>query len=471
MCGIAGIHSQNNVASDLFDCLVHLQHRGQDAAGIMTYDDTHMHKAKGMGLARDVFNEKKMSELQGKVGVAHNRYPTHGGFGHGEIQPFWTNVPYGIALAHNGNITNYSDLVNLISEKDKRYLNTSSDTEVLMNLFADQLHSAKKVNSEEEFFNLLCKSIEYIYENVKGSYSIVGMIVGKGLIAFRDPQGIRPLVYGKRTSKKGSDYIFASENSMFYSLEFEPKGNVLPGELYYISESGKKFKRRIKKVSFNPCVFEYVYFSRPDSNLNDVSVYRSRLRMGQNLARSWKNKFPDIEPDIIIPAPSTANTAALSFAAGIGAYITFINSEKLDSDESPDMESKLEKKNTELKQYQQEVSEHFLILSQLMKNLSNNVDEINEHLASSALRLSSSEIGRELLKTNDLDLSVLASKNEALNVENIDIPRDYAPKVPGGVLSEEYGIDANSDSETSESRNNEEIDNSLDEKNLSNTMK
>ena len=212
MCGIAGIHSQNNVASDLFDCLVHLQHRGQDAAGIMTYDDTHMHKAKGMGLARDVFNEKKMSELQGKVGVAHNRYPTHGGFGHGEIQPFWTNVPYGIALAHNGNITNYSDLVNLISEKDKRYLNTSSDTEVLMNLFADQLHSAKKVNSEEEFFNLLCKSIEYIYENVKGSYSIVGMIVGKGLIAFRDPQGIRPLVYGKRTSKKGTDYIFASEN-------------------------------------------------------------------------------------------------------------------------------------------------------------------------------------------------------------------------------------------------------------------
>ena len=318
MCGIAGIHSQNNVASDLFDCLVHLQHRGQDAAGIMTYDDTHMHKAKGMGLARDVFNEKKMSELQGKVGVAHNRYPTHGGFGHGEIQPFWTNVPYGIALAHNGNITNYSDLVNLISEKDKRYLNTSSDTEVLMNLFADQLHSAKKVNSEEEFFNLLCKSIEYIYENVKGSYSIVGMIVGKGLIAFRDPQGIRPLVYGKRTSKKGSDYIFASENSMFYSLEFEPKGNVLPGELYYISESGKKFKRRIKKVSFNPCVFEYVYFSRPDSNLNDVSVYRSRLRMGQNLARSWKNKFPDIEPDIIIPAPSTANTAALSFAHELG---------------------------------------------------------------------------------------------------------------------------------------------------------
>ena len=164
-------------------------------------------------------------------------------------------------------------------------------------------------------------------------------------------------------------------------------------------------------------------------------------------------------------------TAALSFAAGIGAYIIFISSEKLDSDESPDIESKLEKKNTELKQYQQEVSEHFLILSQLMKNLSNNVDEINEHLASSALRLSSSEIGRELLKTNDLDLSVLASKNETLNVENIDIPRDYAPKVPGGVLSEEYGIDANSDSETSESPNNEEIDNSLDEKSISNTMK
>ena len=164
-------------------------------------------------------------------------------------------------------------------------------------------------------------------------------------------------------------------------------------------------------------------------------------------------------------------TAILSFAAGIGAYITFINSEKLESNESPDIERKLEKKNIELKQYQQEVSEHFLILSQLMKNLSNNVDEINEHLASSALRLSSSEIGRELLKTNDLDLSVLALKNETLNMENIDIPRDYAPKVPGGVLSEEYGINTNVDSETSESPNNEEIDNSLVDKNILNTIK
>ena len=164
-------------------------------------------------------------------------------------------------------------------------------------------------------------------------------------------------------------------------------------------------------------------------------------------------------------------TAILSFAAGIGAYITFINSEKLESNESPDIERKLEKKNIELKQYQQEVSEHFLILSQLMKNLSNNLDEINEHLASSALRLSSSEISRELLKTNDLDLSVLALKNETLNMENIDIPRDYAPKVPGGVLSEEYGINTNVDSETSESPNNEEIDNSLVDKNISNTMK
>jgi len=318
MCGIAGIHSQKKVSNDLYDCLVHLQHRGQDAAGIMTYDKTHMHKAKGMGLARDVFNEKKMSKLKGNVGVAHNRYPTHGGFGHGEIQPFWTTVPYGIALAHNGNITNYNDLVNLISEKDKRYLNTSSDSEVLMNLFADQLHSHKTVKSEKEFFDLLCKSIEYLFNNVKGSYSIVGMIVGKGLIAFRDPRGIRPLVYGTRTNQEGTDYIFASENSMFYSLEFQPKGNVLPGEVYYISESGKQFKRRIKKISFNPCVFEYVYFARPDSTLNDVSVYRARLRMGQNLAKSWMKKFPNLDPDIVIPAPSTANTAALSFAHELG---------------------------------------------------------------------------------------------------------------------------------------------------------
>ena len=305
MCGIAGIFSDKPVATELYDSIIHLQHRGQDAAGIMTYDDR-MHKEKGMGLAKEVFNQENMSLLKGNVGISHNRYPTHGGFSHGEVQPFWTSVPYGIALAHNGNLTNYDDLAKEVTKKETRYLNTTSDSEVLLHLFADELHQEIPPQTDEEFFDLLCEAVTSI-------------IIGKGLVVFRDPQGIRPLVKGERKNDNGKiDYIFASENTMFYPLGYEPKGMVLPGELIFIAESGKVYSKRLIKKEFNPCIFEYVYFARPDATLNDVSVYRSRLRMGQNLASAWKKKFPDIMPDIVIPAPSTANTAALSFAHELG---------------------------------------------------------------------------------------------------------------------------------------------------------
>ena len=318
MCGIAGIYSHKSVAAELYDCIIHLQHRGQDAACIMTYDDR-MHKEKGMGLAKEIFNEENMNLLTGNIGISHNRYPTHGGFSHGEVQPFWTSVPYGIALAHNGNLTNYRELAEEITKQDSRYLNTNSDTEVLLHLFADQLHEDKPPESSEEFFKLLCGAVSTIFNKVKGAYSVTAMIIGKGLVVFRDPNGIRPLVKGERSNGNGGkDFIFASENSMFYSLGYEPKGTVLPGELIYVNNEGQVFNRRLVQKEFNPCIFEYVYFARPDATLNDISVYRARLRMGQNLAQAWKEKHPEKNPDIVIPAPSTANTAALSFAHELG---------------------------------------------------------------------------------------------------------------------------------------------------------
>jgi len=318
MCGIAGIYSHKPVAAELYDSIIHLQHRGQDAAGIMTYDDR-MHKEKGMGLAKEIFSKENIKLLTGNIGISHNRYPTHGGFSHGEVQPFWTSVPYGIALGHNGNLTNYNELAAEVTKEETRYLNTTSDSEVLLHLFADELHQDIPPQTNEEFFELLCEAATNIFNKVKGAYSVTSIIIGKGLVVFRDPQGIRPLVKGERSNGNGGkDYIFASENTMFYALGYEPKGTVLPGELIYVSEEGEVFSRRLVKKEFNPCIFEYVYFARPDATLNDVSVYRSRLRMGQNLAETWKKKYPDKTPDIVIPAPSTANTSALSFAHELG---------------------------------------------------------------------------------------------------------------------------------------------------------
>ena len=188
-----------------------------------------------------------------------------------------------------------------------------------MHFFADKLHQDVPPQTTEEFFDLLCEAVTNIFNKVRGAYSVTSIIIGKGLVAFRDPQGIRPLVRGERhNGNGGKDYIFASENTMFYSLGYEPKGAVLPGELIYVSEGGEVFSKRLVKKEFNPCIFEYVYFARPDATLNDVSVYRSRLRMGQNLASAWKEKHPEKTPDIVIPAPSTANTAALSFAHELG---------------------------------------------------------------------------------------------------------------------------------------------------------
>lgn len=318
MCGVVGVVSHKPVAPELYEGLIHLQHRGQDAAGIMTYD-TRFHAKKGVGLVRDIFDETNMVRLQGNVGIGHTRYPTAGGFSMEEAQPFWTSVPYGIAMAHNGNIVNYNELVRDLAENHQRYVNSTSDTEVILHLFADALDDSTTNHRAASFFDHICGAAEYIFNKLSGSYSAIGMIIGKGMVVFRDPHGIRPLVKGERHNPDGTtDYIFASETTMFYALGFENAGNVAPGEVIYVTEDGTMHSRILQKEQFTPCVFEYVYFARPDTMMNDVSVYRSRLRMGQNLANRWKEKYPDAIPDIVIPAPSTANTAALSFANELG---------------------------------------------------------------------------------------------------------------------------------------------------------
>ncbi|MBX3709563.1 MAG: amidophosphoribosyltransferase [Gammaproteobacteria bacterium] len=319
MCGIVGIYSHEPVAAELYDSLIHLQHRGQDAAGILTCDERFYSK-HGLGLVREIFTPQDISPLKGNIGIAHARYPTAGGYSESDIQPLWIGSPRGIALAHNGNLVNYQELADEIRLRQYRHLNSSLDSEALLLMLADKLATHSYLDDDDEqFFKQLCAAVKHIFDRIEGAYSIVGVVIGKGLVAFRDPHGIRPLVLGERQRKDGtSDYIFASETTAFYALGFEPKGDLQPGEVVYVSKAGKLFRHVVEAREFRPCVFEYVYFARPDSTLDGVSVYRARLRMGQNLARSWKEKYPDIVPDVVIPAPFTANTAALSFAHELG---------------------------------------------------------------------------------------------------------------------------------------------------------
>lgn len=318
MCGIVGIFSHEPVAAELYDSLIHLQHRGQDAAGILTCQERFYVK-HGLGLVREIFSPDSISQLYGNIGIGHTRYPTAGGYNLADVQPLWIGSPRGIALAHNGNLVNYKELATEITQQKHRHLNSSIDSEVLLHLLADGMEDKNYTDDGEGFFATICSSVKNIFSRASGSYSAVSVIIGKGLIAFRDPHGIRPLVIGERVNANGTkDYIFASETTMFYALGFEPIGDVQHGEVVFVNRSGQLFRKIVQQKEFAPCIFEYVYFARPDATLNGVNVYRSRLHMGQNLAKSWKATYPDILPDVVIPAPFTSNTAALSFAHELG---------------------------------------------------------------------------------------------------------------------------------------------------------
>ena len=316
MCGIVGIVGKSNVNQALYDALTVLQHRGQDAAGIVTCENGHLHMRKENGLVRDVFRQRHMQELVGNIGIGHVRYPTAGSSSSAEAQPFYVNSPYGITLAHNGNLTNVEQLAQEIYAADLRHVNTNSDSEVLLNVFAHELARRGKLRpSEEDIFAAVAK----VHERCRGGYAVVAMVTGYGLVGFRDPNGIRPIVFGQRHTDEGVEYMIASESVALDVLGFSVIRDLAPGEAIFITEDGKLFTRQCaENPQLTPCIFEYVYLARSDSIMDGVSVYKARLRMGEKLAEKIRRERPDHDIDVIIPIPDTSRTSALELANHLG---------------------------------------------------------------------------------------------------------------------------------------------------------
>lgn len=318
MCGIVGaIAADHRVNQDIYDALTILQHRGQDAAGIMTCENNRIFLRKSNGLVRDAVREPHMLRLRGNMGLGHVRYPTAGTEHPSESQPFYVNSPYGISLVHNGNLTNAEELAEDLRNIDLRHLNTSSDTEVLLNIFAFEL---QRVASKEFTTDALFEALQNFYKRVEGAYSAIAMITGHGLLAFRDPFGIRPLIYGKRETEYGTDYLVASESIALDVLGFELIADVAPGEAIFIdSHTGKLHRFQcVKKTKRCPCIFEYIYLARPDSVIDRIPVYQARLNMGYKLAKKILRERPNHDIDVVIPIPDTSRIAALSVAQSLG---------------------------------------------------------------------------------------------------------------------------------------------------------
>ena len=316
MCGVIGIVSNRPVNQALYDALTIVQHRGQDAAGVFTWSEDGLHQRRTNGLVRDVFRTRHMLRLKGNVGIAHVRYPTAGGARSAESQPFYVNSPYGICLAHNGNLTNHDELTDLLIREDRRHLSTGSDSEVLLNVFAHELQTRAngKLTPKQVF-----DAVDAVHDRCRGGYAVVAMIVGFGIVAFRDPNGIRPLVLGERDSGDGKDYMVASESVALDALQFERVRDLKPGETIYIENDRTLHSHEHAAAArHTPCIFEYVYFARPDSILDDISVYKARLRMGEQLAGKIVREFPQHDIDVVIPIPDTSRTSALQVAYHLG---------------------------------------------------------------------------------------------------------------------------------------------------------
>jgi amidophosphoribosyltransferase len=316
MCGIVGIVGKSNVNLALYDSLTVLQHRGQDAAGIMTCEGGRVNLRKDNGLVRDVFHTRHMRSLTGNMGIGHVRYPTAGSSGPAQAQPLYVNSPYGIALAHNGNLTNSEELSEDIFRDDLRHLNTDSDSEVLLNVFAHELQTLKKIHPvADDVF----AAIRSVHRRCRGAYAAIAMIVGYGIVGFRDRNGIRPLVYGRKRTRKGYEHMLASESVALDSQGFTLVRDVAPGEAIYIDKDGNVETRLCADdAKLTPCIFEHVYFARPDSLLDGVSVYKSRLRMGEKLAQKIRRERPQHDIDVVIPIPDTSRTAAVELANALG---------------------------------------------------------------------------------------------------------------------------------------------------------
>jgi amidophosphoribosyltransferase len=316
MCGIAGVVSFTNVNQTLYDALTVLQHRGQDAAGIVTSHNGRFFLRKNNGLVRDVFHTRHMQRLVGRMGIGHVRYPTAGSSSSAEAQPFYVNSPYGITLAHNGNLTNSHELAQELYRTDLRHINTTSDSEVLLNIFAHELQKqGKQVPNAEDIF----AAVKEVHRRCRGGYAVVAMIAGQGVLAFRDPNGIRPAVFGKRETAEGVEYMVASESVALSSLGFTLERDIAPGEAIFISEDGEFHSLQCAdNAKLQPCIFEYVYFARPDSIMDGNSVYKTRLKMGDFLAEKIQREWPDHDIDVVIPIPDTSRTSALQLANKLG---------------------------------------------------------------------------------------------------------------------------------------------------------
>jgi len=317
MCGIIGIVSQSEVNQEIYDGLTVLQHRGQDAAGIVTSDESgKFYLRKDNGLVKDVFHTRHMLKLKGNMGIGHIRYPTAGCSTSAEAQPFYVNSPFGIALAHNGNLTNTKVLKDELYQSDRRHLNTDSDSEVLLNVLAHELQKTTKLKPEAED---VFKAVSQLHIRCKGAYAVVAMIAGVGVLAFRDPHGIRPVVIGKRDTKKGTDYVIASESVAIDSLDYTLMRDIAPGECVFIDMKGNmSSKQCAENPVLSPCIFEYVYFARPDSIIDGISVHKSRMRMGAKLAQKIKRDYPDHEIDVVMPIPDTSRSAAVQLSDELG---------------------------------------------------------------------------------------------------------------------------------------------------------
>jgi len=318
MCGIIGIVSNSPVNQMLYDGLLVLQHRGQDAAGIATCDNGRIKMYKNNGLVKDVFHTRHMRHLSGNIGVGHVRYPTAGSSSAAEAQPFYVNSPYGIVLGHNGNLTNSEKLKGDMFKQDLRHINTNSDSEVLLNVLADAIE--KSSNKNVLTSDIIFDSISSVYERCKGAYAVVSMINNFGLLAFRDPHGIRPLVIGVRQSEDGPEYVVASETVALDILGFTLLRDVEPGEAVFIDLEGNFYSKICgKPVKRTPCIFEYVYLARPDSVIDNISVYQTRLNMGRSLAKKIKTEWSDLNIDVVIPIPDTSRPSAHEVALMLGA--------------------------------------------------------------------------------------------------------------------------------------------------------
>jgi amidophosphoribosyltransferase len=324
MCGIIGIVRApgTQVSSSVYDGLIVLQHRGQDAAGIVTSDSDNICHRRANGLVRDVFLERHMGKLVGTMGIGHVRYPTAGSNSSAEAQPFYTNTPFGVSLAHNGNLNNTPDIISGLLEYDHRRINTSSDSEALLNLFAAEIQ--RSVNGrpggmdaleEDDIF----RAVERTHLRADGSYSVVCLITGWGMVAFRDPHGIRPLFMGKRETGIFTERLISSESVVCQSIGFEMDRDIDPGEAVIVKMDGRTISKACHpKLAHTPCVFEHVYFARPDSVIDGISVHKARLRMGESLAKRIANSLEGHEIDAVIPVPDSGRIAALGLSSALG---------------------------------------------------------------------------------------------------------------------------------------------------------